>query len=209
MFANVAASSAARHPALIMVDSNRYPHLEVRSADELRTWLDAHHGRTEGVWLVTWKKHTGASHVSRDAVLDELLCYGWIDGVIRKVDEDRSMQLVTPRRTDAWTATYRTRALRLQTEGRLAEPGILAIARAKASGGWEALPDVDALVVPTDLGEALDAMAGAKQWFDTSAPSYRRNVLRWIAKAQRPETRANRIATVAETAARGEKIRNL
>ncbi len=192
-----------------MIDSDRYPHVEVRSGDELRTWLDAHHDRSDGVWLVTWKRHAGAAYVSRDNVLDELLCFGWIDGIRRQLDEDRTMQLVTPRRTHEWTATYRTRALRLQAEGRLAAPGLRAIALAKASGGWEAHPDVDALVLPTDLASALDATNNAREWFDGSAPSYRRNVLRWIAKAQRPETRAKRIATVVETAGRGEKIRNL
>lgn len=98
---------------------------------------------------------------------------------------------------------------RLESEGRLAGPGLRAIALAKASGGWEAHPDVDALVLPPDLVRALDATTPARRWFDASAPSYRRNVLRWIAKAQRPETRAKRIATVVETAGRGEKMRNL
>ncbi|MCU0625046.1 MAG: YdeI/OmpD-associated family protein [Gemmatimonadaceae bacterium] len=192
-----------------MVDTDRYPKIEVRSRDALRAWLAAHHAQPEGVWLVTYRKHTGASYVSKDAVLDELLAFGWIDGVARKVDDDRTMQLITPRRTHAWTASYRTRALRLETEGRLAEPGRHAIALAKASGGWDAYPEVDALEIPADLGAALDGVRGARVWFEAAAPSYRRNVLRWIAKAQRPPTRASRIATVAETAGRGERIRNL
>jgi uncharacterized protein YdeI (YjbR/CyaY-like superfamily) len=192
-----------------MIADDRFERVEVRSADALRAWLTAHHGRAEGVWLVTHRKHTGDSYVSRDAVLDELLAFGWIDGVARKVDDDRTMQLITPRRTQEWTASYRARALRLEAEGRLAEPGRRAIALARAAGGWDAYPDVDALEIPADLGTALDGRPTARRWFEAAAPSYRRNVLRWIAKAQRPETRAARIAQVAETAARAERIRNL
>lgn len=192
-----------------MVDSDRYPKVEVRSRAALRAWLAEHHAQPEGVWLVTYRKHTGDAYISKDEVLDELLAFGWIDGVARKVDDDRTMQLITPRRTHAWTASYRARAVRLEAEGRLAEPGLRAIALAKASGGWDAYPDVDALEIPADLGAALDSVRGARAWFEGAAPSYRSNVLRWIAKAQRPPTRASRIATVAATAGRGERIRNL
>lgn len=191
------------------VAENRYEKIEVRSRAALRTWLAEHHAQREGVWLVTYRKHTGATYVSRDEVLDELLAFGWIDGVASKVDDDRTMQLISPRRTHAWTESYRRRAERLASEGTLAEPGRRAIALAKASGGWNAYPDVDALLIPVDLATALDVVTGARHWFEAAAPSYRRNVLRWIAKAQRPPTRAKRIATVAETAGRGERIRNL
>jgi uncharacterized protein YdeI (YjbR/CyaY-like superfamily) len=191
-----------------VIDTDRFEQVEVRSADALRAWLAANHARAEGVWLVTHRKHTGDAYVSRDAVLDELLCFGWIDGVRRRLDADRTMQLVTPRRTHAWTLSYRTRALRLEGEGRLAEPGRRAIALARAAGGWGAHPDVDALEIPPDLGVALDARATARRWFEGAAPPYRRNVIRWIAKAQRPATRAARVARVADTAARGERIPN-
>jgi uncharacterized protein YdeI (YjbR/CyaY-like superfamily) len=192
-----------------VIETDRFPKLEVRSADALRSWLENHHAESDGVWLVTYRAHVRASYVSREAVLDELLCFGWVDGIRRKLDDDRTMQLITPRRTHEWTASYRQRVARLEAEGRLAEPGREAIAVAKASGGWVALPDVDALLIPEDLAAALVDTTGAHAWFDNSAPSYRRNVLRWIAKAQRPETRATRIATVAATAGRGEKIRNM
>jgi uncharacterized protein YdeI (YjbR/CyaY-like superfamily) len=196
-------------PAARASAAEHFERVEVRSAAELRAWLAAHHARPEGVWLVTHRKHTGAAYVSRDAVLDELLCFGWVDGAGRKLDDDRTLQLISPRRTHAWTGSYRRRAARLDAEGRLAEPGRRAIALARASGGWEARPDVDALVVPDDLGDALAARGDARAWWDAAAPSYRRNVLRWIAKAQRPETRARRVERVAELAERGEKVPQL
>lgn len=117
-----------------MTDSDRFPHMEVRSAAELREWLSAHHTRAESVWLVTYLKHTGTRYTAREEVLDELLCFGWIDGERRKVDDERTMQLISPRRTHAWTQSYRTRAQRLALEGRLAEPGLRAIEIAQSTG---------------------------------------------------------------------------
>jgi uncharacterized protein YdeI (YjbR/CyaY-like superfamily) len=195
-----------------MLDTSRYPHAEARSRVELRAWLHADHPQHDGVWLVTHRKHTGASYVSQDEVLDELrdelLCFGWIDGVARKLDADRTMQLITPRRTHAWTASYRARAERLETEGRLADPGRRAIALAKGAGEWEAHLDGDALAIPAELGAVLDETTGARSWFGGAAPSHRRTVLRWIVKAQRPKVLAKRIATVAAMSGRGERIRN-
>ena len=84
-------------------------------------------------------------------------------------------------------------------------PGRASVEAARASGGWTALPEVDALEVPGDLAEALEASSG-RAFFDGAAPSYRRNVLRWIATAKRPGTRAGRIATLAALCANGEKV---
>jgi uncharacterized protein YdeI (YjbR/CyaY-like superfamily) len=107
--------------------------------------------------------------------------------VARNLDADRTMQLITPRRTHAWTASGRARAERRETEGRLADPGRRAIALAKAAGGWEAHRDGDALAIPADLGAAI-ATTGARSWFHGAAPSHPRTVLRWLVKAQRPDT---------------------
>jgi uncharacterized protein YdeI (YjbR/CyaY-like superfamily) len=77
---------------------------EVCTRDEWRAWLVVHHAQDAGVWLVTYRKHTGAEYITRDVVLDELMCFGWIEGVARKLDDDRKMQLIPRRRTDSWTA---------------------------------------------------------------------------------------------------------
>ena len=95
---------------------------------------------------------------------------------------------------------------RLAEEGRLVELGLRVIALAKVSRGRNANPDVDAPVIPADLSAELDRARDARRWFDESAPSFGRNVLRWIVKAQRPETRAARIAKVVETAQGGDRI---
>jgi uncharacterized protein YdeI (YjbR/CyaY-like superfamily) len=189
-----------------LIRTESFLQVEVRSAMELRCWLEAHRAQRESVWLVTFKKHIGANYLSRSAVLDELLCFGWVDGLARKLDADRTMQLISPRQANAWTKTYRDRAARLESEGRMREAGRAAIARSQAMGLWMAHLDVDALLLPPDLEAALQARPPAYASFIAFAPSHRRNVLRWIAAAKQPETRARRIDTAAALAAEGKKV---
>ncbi len=189
-----------------MIPTERFEKVEVASLAELRAWLAAHHAREEGVWLVRYKKGDPERFVDRLAVLDELLCWGWVDGLARKLDETRTMQLVTPRRQQAWARSYKDRAARLEAEGRMQARGRAAIERSKRLGLWDATAPVDALLVPDDLRAALRARPAAERFFDAAAPSYRRNVLRWIAGAKRPETRAKRIATTVDLSALGEKV---
>ncbi len=181
--------------------------VEVASVDALWTWLDAHHDQRESVLLVTWKAKRRDRYVSRDDVLDALLAHGWIDGRRYVLHDDRTMQLISPRRQQRWAASYRTRAERLIAEDRMRPSGLAAIERAKAAGTWDARSDVDRLEEPADLRTAL-VQREASAWWADAAPSYRRNVLRWIADAKRDETRAKRIDIVAAHAARGEKVPN-
>ena len=189
--------------------TERFGKVEVRSRDELRAWLAANHDRREGVWLVTAKKQAGAAFLDRWDVLDELLCFGWIDGIRRKLDDLRTMQLITPRRQQAWAQSYRDRAARLEAEGRMADPGRAAIARSKALGLWEATAAVDALLVPPDLRAALRASGSADTWFDAAAPSYRRNLLRWLAAARTAPTRRTRVDRIVTDCAAGRRIPNM
>jgi uncharacterized protein YdeI (YjbR/CyaY-like superfamily) len=179
--------------------------VEVASAAALWDWLEARHEQEESVWLVTWKKAAGARYVSREEVLDALVAHGWTDGIRRALDAARTMQLVSPRRQRVWALSYRERVARLRAEGRMRPPGEAAVAAAMRAGLWEADAAVDALVVPETLAEAL-AVRGARAAFDAAAPSYRRNVLRWIARAKTAPTRDKRIAAVAEAAAERRRV---
>jgi uncharacterized protein YdeI (YjbR/CyaY-like superfamily) len=194
-----------------MLVTERFPMIEARAARDLWHWLAEHHAQPGSVWLVTWLKRPGAPHLPREAVQDALIAWGWIDGIRRAHGhrgEDgpgagRTMQLISPRRHQRWTATYCARAERLMAAGRMAAPGLAAVAAAKAAGTWEAAPEVDALEVPGDLTLALGP-AGAV--FAAFPPSHRRNVLRWIAGAKTAPTRAKRIATVADLARQGRRV---
>lgn len=188
------------------IPTERFEQIEVCSAEELTDWLAAHHGQEENVWLVTYKKAVPEKYLSVGAVLDALIAWGWIDGIRRKLDETRTMQIIGPRRTQAWAASYKDRAARLEAEGRMEAPGRAAIAAAKANGLWDYWADVDALIVPPDLAAALAAVPAADAGYAASAPSYRRNLLRWVKLAKTDPTRAKRIAQIVDFAARGEKI---
>jgi uncharacterized protein YdeI (YjbR/CyaY-like superfamily) len=194
-----------------MLRADRFPFVEAPDEATLWRWLAAHHAQDGSVWLVTWLKRPGAPYVPHEAVLDALIAWGWIDGIRRRhgyggedgPGEGRTMQLISPRRHQRWTASYRARAARLVAEGRMAPPGLAAMAAAQAAGTWEADPEVDALVMPDDLSAALGEAVAV---FDAFPPSHRRNVLRWIAGAKTAPTRAKRIATVAALAREGKRV---
>ena len=189
-----------------MVKTENFVKVEVASSEELREWLHEHHTQAEGIWLVTFKKHIPDKYVTVSQVLDELLCYGWIDGVRRKLDVDRTMQLITPRRAQHWSKTYKDRAARLIEEGRMQAAGYKSIEVSKENGLWNFLDDVDALIKPADLVEALEAHPPALENFDGFNPSSKRFVLRWIKLAKTEATRKKRILKIAQLAAKGEKL---
>lgn len=187
-----------------MARQDEYQRVEITSASALRTWLEENHQQDDGVWLVTYKAHSDR-YVSRDAVLDELLCFGWIDGGRKALDEDRTMQLVSPRRTQYWSRTYKERVARLADEGRMHTAGIRSVEAGKRSGSWSFMDDVDALIVPDDLRFAL-IESGSLHRFESLPPSYRRNVLRWIKLAKTATTRSERVSRTADVTGRGERL---
>lgn len=188
------------------IKTENFDKVEVSSSSEVWQWLTDHYEQEASVWLVTYKSSNTAKYVSRDEVLDALIAFGWTDGLRRKLDDERTMQLISRRRQQAWTKTYKDRAARLEAEGRMAEPGREAIQRSKALGLWNASDLIDALIIPDDLITALRAMPSADAFFSGTAKSYRRNVLRWIAAAKKPETRAKRITTTVSCSALGQKV---
>lgn len=183
------------------------PRVTIERPSELWDWLDQHHDRDPGVLLVTFKKHLGERYVSRDDVLDALVAYGWVDGRRYRLDDERTMQLISPRRQQRWAATYLRRFAQLEADGRMHPAGRAALDRAREAGLADDHAHVDRLETPDDLAARL-VERGADEWWQRAAPSYRRNVLRWVASAKRPATRANRIDTVVDHAARGEKVPN-
>ncbi|MEM9192988.1 MAG: YdeI/OmpD-associated family protein [Myxococcota bacterium] len=189
-----------------MTKTENFRKVVVRSPAELRAWLEAHHAQKESVWLVTFKKHHKTKYVSTGEVLDELLCFGWIDGVRRKLDDDRTMQLIAPRKAQHWAKSYKDRVAKLKKAGRVHEAGLRSIRESKKRGLWNFMDDVDALIKPEDLVEALDSRAGAAAYFDAFPPASRRFVLRWIKLAKTPATRRKRIEKTAALAAKNQRV---
>jgi uncharacterized protein YdeI (YjbR/CyaY-like superfamily) len=176
------------------------PVVTVRSRAALRDWLVRNHGASEGVWLATYKKHH-ADHLPWIEAIEELICFGWIDAVVQRVDEDRSAHLVAPRKPgSAWSAVNKEIVARMRAEGRMMPPGEAAIAVAERNGMWAFLDDVERLEVPGDLGEALGDL---REVWEGWPRSVRRGTLEWIKTAKTAPTRAKRIADVAESAGQG------
>ncbi|WP_208353231.1 YdeI/OmpD-associated family protein [Pseudaestuariivita rosea] len=188
------------------IPTERFEQVEVTSKQALRAWLEDNHAQSENVWLVTFKKQVPNKYVSVDEILDEVVAFGWVDGIRRKLNNNRTMQIIGPRRTQAWAQSYKDRAQRLIAEDQMTDAGLRSIEEAKAKGLWDYWADVDALIVPDDLQTAFAENPLARANFDASAPSYRRNLLRWVKLAKTPPTRSKRIGQIVEFARKDEKI---
>ena len=161
-----------------------------------------------GAWLVVWRPRSGRGSLEYEAAVEEALCFGWVDSTGGRVDDDRSKLYFAPRKPrSAWAATNKVRVERLISEGRMTPAGLAAIERAKANGSWEILDAVERLEVPEDLAAAFEIRPPAPVNFAAFPRSARKMMLAWVAIARRPETRAARIATIAEAAARNERAR--
>jgi len=176
--------------------------VEVRSRDDLRAWLSAHHRRDTGVWLVHHKK-ASPHYLPMGEIVEECLAWGWVDSLVRGKDELRTMHWIAPRKPgSSWSGVNRAAIARLEASGLLQPPGRAMVEAAKADGSWERLDAVERLEVPPDLAEALADLDCRTAW-DGFAPSARRGILGWILNARRPETRAKRIAETAAMAKDG------
>ena len=179
--------------------------VEVESRAQLRAWFEAHHRQRESIWLVTFKRHVAGAHVPYEDVCEECLCFGWVDSQVKRVDGDRSRQLLSPRRPGStWAASNKRRLARLESSGRMAAAGRAAVEAAKADGSWTLLDDVEALVVPADLRAALESTPDAAGGWERLRPSAKKAALWWVKSAKRGATRASRIAKTSAAAARGE-----
>jgi len=189
-----------------MSAGNDLPQIEVMSRAQLRAWLETHHATSGSIWLVSWKKQTPDRHLPYNAIVEEALCFGWVDSLPRKLDAERTMLLLSPRKPgSAWSAANKARVARLTTAGSMAPAGLAAVESARADGSWVFLDDVERREVPTDLAEALAVYPEAPEHFAAFPPSVRRGILEWIKQARRPETRAKRITETASFAAQNKR----
>ena len=159
-----------------------------------RRWLALNVDRRGGLWIVYRKKSSSLDGPVYDDLVEEALCFGWIDSRVRRVDDDRVMQWFSPRRVGGlWSARNKERIERLVRAGDMTEIGQAAIDRAKADGSWSQLDEVDALVVSPDLQTALDAAPEAVAAYEALGDSVKKQYLWRIYSAKRPTTRADRI----------------
>ena len=173
-----------------------------------RAWLEANHATIGGVWLVSWWPRSGRVGIDYGAAVEEALCFGWVDSTSRRFDDDRRGLYFAPRKPrSVWAASNKQRVERRTADERMAPAGLAAIERAKANGSWTSLDTAERLEVPDDLATVLAGRPPAAVNFAAFPPSTRKMLLGWVATAQRPQTRASRIAKVAEAASRNERVR--
>jgi uncharacterized protein YdeI (YjbR/CyaY-like superfamily) len=176
--------------------------VQPKSRAAWRTWLEKHHATSPGVWLVFAKKHSGIATISYEDAVREALCFGWIDSLVKSIDDRYHMQTFTPRKPkSAWSTTNKARLSKLMKEGVMAPAGLAAVAQAKKSGSWNTYASVDALTIPPELQRAFDANPNAKKNWPTYSASAQRSFLHMVNGAKRPETREKRVARVIELVA--------
>ncbi len=170
-------------------------HLHFTHRDGWRAWLEENHATAKEAWLVHYKKHTGKPGLSLEEAVEEALCFGWIDGVLRPIDDEKYALRYSPRKKDSvWSETNKRRIRQLIKQGRMTEAGLAKVREAKANGEWRAATlREDTTNIPDDLRQALKANSQARRNFDRLAPSHQRQYIYWITSAKTDKTRQRRI----------------
>ena len=178
------------------------PFLTIRNRPDLRAWLAANHATASSQWLATYKRHH-PDYLAYEPIVQELLCWGWIDSRTMAVDSDRSALLIARRNPkSAWSALNKAHVAAARAAGSMTPAGEALIATAMGNGMWTFLDDVERLEVPPDLAAALTETETTATW-ETFPRSVKRGTLEWIKTAKGTATRAKRIADVTASAIEG------
>jgi len=189
-----------RAPRSTSPESDRF---EPSDLADWHDWLAAHHVSTAGIWLVMPRKLPVGSDLTYENVVREALCWGWIDGQVKTLDETRALQRWARRSPrSGWSRTNKVRIAELEQTGRIQPAGWAVIEAAKASGTWTVLDSVED---PPELTAALDASPVARKNWDAFPPSARKQGLTQIALAKQQSTKSRRVEILVEKAARGER----
>lgn len=179
-----------------------------KSRTEWRNWLNQNHGKSTGIWLVFYKKHTGKPTLEYDAAVEEALCFGWIDSIIKKLDGERYVRKFTPRKSDSrWSELNKKRVKKLMRQGLMRESGVAKVTEAKESGLWEESdrPQIPS-EIPKELESALAKNKKAKVFFDQLALTYQKQFIGWISVAKRQETKYCRVGESIALLEQGKKL---
>lgn len=182
--------------------------LYFETSSDWRTWLQENHDKSSGVWLVFYKKDSGKPTLIYDESVEEALCYGWIDSVIKKIDEQSYVRKFTPRKDGSnWSDLNKKRVKKLIKEGRMTEIGMAKIEIAKQNGEWDK-PDTPRrqFEMPDEFKLALEKNKKAREFFNTLTKTEKKQFITWVASAKRPETREKRIIEALDLLQKGRKL---
>jgi uncharacterized protein YdeI (YjbR/CyaY-like superfamily) len=176
--------------------------IDLRDRQRWRKWLEQHHLSSTGVWLVFHKKHTGTQTILYEDVVREALCFGWIDSLVRRLDDDRYALKITPRKpTSQWSDLNRKRWAELKAAGRLAARGLAAAPTENRYAPRPVIP-----ILPSFIAKAFRKRPKAWRFFKSLAPTDRRQFVVWIHIAKRPETREKRLRESIKLLEAGKRL---
>ncbi len=168
---------------------------------EWHDWLKENYRKSNGVWLVTYKKHTGKPRVEYEEAVEEALIFGWIDSKPRKLDDERSMLWFSPRKPKSvWAGTNKARVKKLIAENRMTDHALKLVEDAKKDGSWDIITDAENLIIPEDLEKEFDKYELSRENFSEFPAGVRKKILSWIALARKENTRKKRIEGTARFA---------
>lgn len=167
-----------------------------------RAWLERNGTGSREVWVLFYKRHTGRPCLSYEAAVEEALCFGWIDGKLRRIDDEKHVIRFSPRKPrSVWSESNKRRVQEMIRQGKMTEAGMALVRAGKESGAWDRASEPTPDAPPDDLAAALARNRRARRRFEAMAPSHRRSYIGWVVQAKRAETRARRIREVVRRAA--------
>lgn len=174
--------------------------------EDLGQWLKVNHSTESELWVKVFKMKTGIPSVTWDEVVIESLCWGWIDGIKKSLDDQAYLQRITPRTTRSnWSKRNTEHVERLIVEGRMREPGLAVVHAAKADGRWESAYKLSEMKVPADFIAALENMPEVKRFYETLTKASRHVIAYGLESAKKPKTRERRFQKFMDTLIREEK----
>jgi uncharacterized protein YdeI (YjbR/CyaY-like superfamily) len=177
--------------------------LDVRTRRQWRNWLQKNHTSESEVWLVFYKRHTNVASILYSDAIDEALYFGWVDSLVKRLDEDRYARKFTPRKSDSrWSTINRRRYAELKAAGLLAPAGVK---RPPTDRNGDA-PRPSIAVLPSYMEQELKTNVRAWEFFEKLAPSCRRNYIAWVDSAKRDETKQKRLREMIELLTAGKKL---
>jgi len=182
--------------------------LYVTNRRNWRAWLEKNNDTAKEVWLIYYKKHARKPSISYEASVEEALCYGWVDSIIKRLDDDRCARKFTPRKgASVWSESNKRRAERMIRDGRMTEAGMAKIREARKRGVWSKTQEASKeLIVPAFIQNTLAQNEKASLFFETLANSYKRQIVRWVSSAQKEETKIRRLTEVISLLEKNQKL---
>ena len=182
--------------------------LYITNRKDWRGWLRKNHNSQNEVWLIYYKKHTRKKRILYDDAVEEALCFGWIDSIVKRIDEEKYAQKFTPRKSNSqWSELNKKRAMKMINEKKMTKTGLIKIEKAKKNGKWtETVLNRKRFVLTPVMKKEFSANKKAWENFNKLAPSYKKHYIGWISSAKKKETRDKRLKEALKNLEQGKKL---